>query len=125
MKAQRAWSNLSPEQKEKMRKTASEAARNAYSRVQDSQGDKQSATMKPQTPPAENQQEVNRESAQTNPQTSPPKPGKSAEEILKIARAQGPQIARQAATKIALRSHGRANQILEIWRRSQRPPSSK
>ncbi|MGI9659174.1 MAG: hypothetical protein ACR2OD_09725, partial [Gaiellaceae bacterium] len=46
IKAQRTWANLSPEQKEQVRKKASQAARNAYARMQE-------PGPQSQTPPAD------------------------------------------------------------------------
>lgn len=116
IKAQRTWSNLSPEQKEQVRQKAGVAARNAYARMQDPDRPQQQPA--PAPPPAAESATPEAEEPQSSASASGTP---AAEALIGMARAHGPRLARQAATHAVARSQGRASQLVRLWRRTQRP----
>ncbi len=134
IKAQRTWSNLSPERKEQVRKAATQAARNAYARVQEPgqapTGPRQSAAAAnaaatdhiAQAAPG-GQTNVG-QAPDADPSNAGQRPTPSATETLAgLARTHGPRLARQAAAQAVTRSQGRASQLVGLLRRAQQRPS--
>lgn len=119
IKAQRTWANLSPEQKEQVRKTASRAAKNAYARMQEPSTQPEAARPEQDAPPPQAGATTGNpaeDRASAAPATS------AAAALAGLAREHGPRLARQAAVRAAARSQGRAGQLVALWKRTQRPP---
>ena len=129
MKAQRTWANLSPEQKEQVRKKATQAARSAYARMQEPGQPEQARsapaptapapapTVSDPAPPAPEPPPATAAAAAQS--AAPARPATDA--LVGLARAHGPRLARQAATHALTRTQGRASQLVRLWQRTQRP----
>ena len=152
IKAQRTWANLSPEQKEQVRKKATVAARSAYTRMQEPNKPKQAAPRAPAgapapapapapatptpaaaepassaaTPPPTAQPQAtpaSSASAEGSASTPPGATVPTADAWAGLARKHGPRLARQATTYAVSRTRGGASQLVRLWQRTQQPPS--